>query len=142
MAVTAPTPGLHGREAEVSTLSQALDQAVSGRLAVVLVEGEAGIGKTRLVADTLANARGSGMQIAAGCAEELESSRPFGVIAQALGCTRSSSEPRRSAIAALVGSHGGSGHSPITVSSDPGPQFRAVDALTDLAEELAADRPW
>jgi hypothetical protein len=30
---------------------------------------------------------------------------------------------------------------PITVISDPVLQFRAVDAITDLAEELTADRP-
>jgi hypothetical protein len=43
-----------------------------------------------------------------------------------------------SAIAALPSTRGGDG-SPITVSSDPGLRFRAVDAITDLAEELAVD---
>jgi hypothetical protein len=46
---------------------------------------------------------------------------------------------RRPAIAALVAR--GGDHSPITVSSDPVLQFRAVDAITDLAEELTGDRP-
>jgi hypothetical protein len=35
----------------------------------------------------------------------------------------------------------GGDDSPITVSSDPVLQFRAVDAITDLAEELTVDRP-
>jgi hypothetical protein len=47
---------------------------------VVLAEGEAGIGKTRLLAETLTTARGRGMRVAAGRAGELESARPFGVI--------------------------------------------------------------
>jgi len=133
-------PGLHGRETELRVLEQALDRAASGRLAVVLAEGEAGIGKTRLLAQALTDARGRGMRVAAGRAEELESTRPFGVIAQALECAGPSADPQRSAIAALLSTRGGDG-SPITVSSDPGLQFRAVDAITDLAEELAVDRP-
>jgi tetratricopeptide (TPR) repeat protein len=141
MAATAPLPGLHGRQAEVSELGQALDQAASGRLAVVLIEGEAGIGKTRLLAEALETARGRGLQVAAGRAEELERSRPFGVIAGALGCARPAADPRRSAIAALLAAHGQGDHGPITVSSDPGLQFRAVDALADLAEELALQQP-
>jgi hypothetical protein len=127
MTATAPMPGLHGREAETGVLGRALDRAASGHLAVVLAEGEAGIGKTRLLAETLTQARGRGMSVAAGHAGELESARP-------------SADPRRSAIAALLSTRGG-GSSPITVSSDHGLRFRAVDAITDLAEELAVDRP-
>jgi len=58
------------------------------------------------------------------------------VIAEALECARPSADPRRSAIAARLSTRGGDGN-PITVSSDPGLRFRAVDAITDLAEELA-----
>lgn len=141
MAETAPIRGLYGREAEISRLSQALDRAASGHLAVVLIEGEPGIGKTRLLAEALDAARGRGLQAATACAEELERSRPFGVIAEALGCARSSADPQRAAIAELLAAHGQGDVGPITVSSDPGLQFRAVDALTDLAEELALRQP-
>ena len=75
MAATAPSRGLYGREAEISQLSQALDRAASGHLAVVLIEGEPGIGKTRLLAGTLGAARGRGLQAATACAEELERSQ-------------------------------------------------------------------
>jgi DNA-binding CsgD family transcriptional regulator len=141
MVATAPSRGLYGREAEISQLGEALDRAASGHLAVVLIEGEPGIGKTRLLAETLDAARGRGLQTATACAEELERSRPFGVIAEALGCVRSSADPQRAAIAALLTAHGHGDGGPITVSSDPGLQFRAVDALTDLAEELALRQP-
>ena len=140
MAATAPAAGIYGRQAEVSELSQALGRAASGRLAVVLIDGEAGIGKTRLLDEAVMNARRRGMQVASGRAEELERTRPFGLIADALGCARSAADPRRSAIAALLAGHGG-GDGPVTVSSDPGLQYRAVDALADLAEELALAGP-
>ena len=111
------------------------------RPAVVLIEGEAGIGKTRLLAGVLEDARGRGMQVAAGRAEELERTRPFGLVAAAFGCVRSSPDPRRAAIAALLATHGGGEGGPITVTSDPGLRFRAVDAFADLAEELALAGP-
>ena len=106
----------------------------------MLIEGEAGIGKTRLLAGVLEDARGRGMQVAAGRAEELERTRPFGLVAAAFGCVRSSPDPRRAAIAALLATRGGD-RGPITVTSDPGLRFRAVDAFADLAEELALAGP-
>jgi DNA-binding CsgD family transcriptional regulator len=137
----APVPRICGREAEIQALGEALDRVAAGEPAIVLVEGEAGIGKTCLLAEVLADARGRGMQVAAGRAEELESSRPFGVLAATLGCARSSPDPRRAAIAALLAAPAAGDQGPITVTSDPGLQFRVVDALTDLAEELALSGP-
>jgi predicted ATPase len=60
------------------------------------------------------------------------------------GCTRSAPDPRRAAIGELLarGDHGDfEGRGPVTVTSDPGLQFRVVDAFADLAEELALDGP-
>ena len=68
---------IRGREAEIAVLGDALERAQSGRRAVVLIEGEAGIGKTRLLDVALEDARRRGMQVAAGRAEELEGMRPF-----------------------------------------------------------------
>ena len=141
MGTLAPVPGIRGRAAEIAVLGDAVDRVVSGRPAVVLIEGEAGIGKTRLLAGVLEDARGRGMQVAAGRAEELERTRPFGLVAAVFGCVRSSPDPRRAAIAALLATHGGGERGPITVTSDPGLRFRAVDAFADLAEELALAGP-
>jgi len=107
----------------------------------VLVEGEAGIGKTRLLAQVLEDARGRGMQVAVGQAEELERTRPVGLLAAAFGCTRSSPDPRRAAIAGLLAAPAAGVEDPITVTSDPGLRFRVVDAFTDLVEELALAGP-
>ena len=116
----APALRLHGRAAEIAVLGEALDRVASGRPAVVLIEGEAGIGKTRLLDAALADARGRGMQVAAGRAGELERTRPFGLVAGAFGCVRSSTDPRRAAIAALLAAGGDRERDPITVTSDPG----------------------
>jgi predicted ATPase len=137
----APEPRLRGRDAEIGKLGEALDRAASGQLAIVLIEGEAGIGKSRLLAEVLAAGRGCGMQIATGRAGELERARPFGVAADALGCVRSSADPRRAAVAGLLAARGGAEQKPITVTSDPGLRFRVVDAFTDLTEELALAGP-
>jgi predicted ATPase len=72
MATQAPTPRLRGREVELQALGDAFDRVASGHLTAVIVEGEAGIGKTRLLADALDGARGRGLQVVAGRAQELK----------------------------------------------------------------------
>ena len=61
MSAVAPVPRICGREAEIQALGAALGRVAAGRPEIVLVEGEAGIGKTRLLAHALADARGRGM---------------------------------------------------------------------------------
>src|SRR5215472_2506072 len=141
MGALAPVGRICGREIEIQALSEALDRVAAGRAAIVLVEGEAGIGKTRLLAQALQDARGRGMQVAAGRAEDLEATRPFGVLAAAFGCARSSADPRRAAIAGLLAAPARGDQGAITVTSDPGLRFRVVDAFTDLVEELALAGP-
>lgn len=141
MSGKSPEPILRGRDDEVGRLASALDRAVAGRLSVVMIEGEAGIGKTRLLAHALQVARDRDCQVAAAKAEEMEHNRPFGVIAAALGCARGAVDGRRALIGDLISAHDGRDGAGLTVSSDPGLQFRVVDALCDLVESLALDRP-
>ena len=89
----------------------------------------------------LSQARRRGFRLATGRGAELEQTRPFGLVAQALDCVRSSPDPRRAGIARLQSTHGKAAQGPITVTSDPGLQFRAVDAFVDLVEELALSAP-
>ena len=96
MGTRAPAGRIRGREAEMRAICAALDDAASGRPAIVLVEGEAGIGKSPLLAEAYAAARERGLQIATGQAEELEQSRPFGIMAAVFGCARSAPTPRGS----------------------------------------------
>lgn len=134
-------PPLFGRDDETRLLADGLDRVASGRLAVVLLEGEAGIGKTRLLETALAAAATRGMPVVAGQARELEGSRPFGLLVDAFGITAGSPDPRRARIASLLATQADGERGPLTVTSDPGLQFRVVDALGDLIEELALSGP-
>ena len=60
MATRVSSPVLVGREEELRTLIAAWDAAAAGRPLTVLVGGEAGIGKSRLVAELTRHARKSG----------------------------------------------------------------------------------
>ena len=91
MATLAPSPRLRGREVELEALGDAFDQVALGHPAIVLVEGEAGIGKTRLLAEALGDARARGLEVVSGRAQELERTRPFGVLANT---SRAPARPR------------------------------------------------
>ncbi len=52
-----------GRDAERSTLVQHLDAAIDGQGSLVLVEGESGVGKTRLLAEVVEDALWRGMEV-------------------------------------------------------------------------------
>ena len=58
------SPELFGRAAELSSLGAALEDARAGQGRVVLVEGDAGLGKTRLVEYFISQA--SGIRVLAG----------------------------------------------------------------------------
>src|SRR4051812_50153656 len=70
------SPLFIGRDAELITLTSALDAAVAGTPAVVLLGGEAGVGKTRLVEEAAARARAAGARVLAGSCIELGGGGP------------------------------------------------------------------
>ncbi|HEY7201022.1 MAG TPA: AAA family ATPase, partial [Candidatus Dormibacteraeota bacterium] len=53
-------PPIRGRDPELATLGQALRDTAGGRGRIVVAEGEAGIGKTRLLQEAWTMARASG----------------------------------------------------------------------------------
>jgi DNA-binding CsgD family transcriptional regulator/tetratricopeptide (TPR) repeat protein len=62
------SPVLVGRDAEAAQLRAALEQAAAGRPAIVVVAGEAGVGKTRLVTEVAAEAAELGaVALSGGC---------------------------------------------------------------------------
>ncbi|QGH69679.1 AAA family ATPase [Pseudactinotalea sp. HY158] len=141
MAASSPPPTLRGRGAEMNHLGRALERVLTGQSVRVLIEGEGGIGKSRLLAETLTLARAQGFEVVTAKGDEVQQTRPFGVIADALGCVRTATDTRRRDIAELLTTHEHTDRGTITVSSDPGLQFRAVDALSDLVEALAVAGP-
>ena len=74
-----------GRAGELAELERALDAARAGEGATVLVEGEAGIGKTRLAAELARRARGAGFEVLLGRSIDLVGTElPYQPFAEAL----------------------------------------------------------
>jgi DNA-binding CsgD family transcriptional regulator len=65
------SPVLVGRAAEMAALEAALDTVRQGEAAAVLIGGEAGMGKSRLIAEFTAAARGAGVRVLTGACLEL-----------------------------------------------------------------------
>ena len=82
-SVPAPAPRLVGRSRELAELHAAYDALGPGG-GVVVVEGEAGIGKTRLVEDFLATLRTQGVRVLEGRAFQDESGLAYGPVCDAL----------------------------------------------------------
>lgn len=139
-----PTGGqalpLRGRDSDVVDLVRVLERAASGHLSLAVIEGEPGIGKSRLLAEVLQAGRIRSMEVRTARALELEQTRPFGVLVEALGCAPDANDPRRRAIAELLATRTGEA-GPITISSDASLRFQAVDAFVDLVESSALQRP-
>src|SRR5690349_10040381 len=66
-----------GRERELAVLCAHLAAAGRGEGRVVLVAGEAGIGKTRLLRELAGRARAAGWRVLGGAATETEGATPY-----------------------------------------------------------------
>jgi DNA-binding CsgD family transcriptional regulator/tetratricopeptide (TPR) repeat protein len=79
------SPELIGREAELETVARAFEQACAGQGRTLLIGGEAGIGKTRLLSAALDGARARGaVVLQGGCIGLAEGSLPFAPIVEAI----------------------------------------------------------
>ena len=130
------TDGLVGRDAELALAAAEVGRLSEGRATVLAFEGEAGIGKTRLVQSIVDDARSRGIAVFCGGAHPFERTRPFGVAAAALGLSPRSPDPRSAAIGALLA--GASSKAPGFVDDI---QYRVVEEIVDLVETACADRP-
>lgn len=142
-----------GRSTELSDLLLALSQGERGHGRLVLVEGEAGIGKTSLLREALLQAEAMGFRCLLGGAEELERHRPFGAIQAAVGIGRGSpganpadaEETAAEIVSLLAGDRKpAAGHPARAQVQTPGPPeagYRILDALIDYVEQLCAPGP-
>src|SRR5262252_2686501 len=76
---------LRGRETERAALEQLINATVDGAGGVAVVEGAAGIGKSRLLADAAQLAATARVQVIAGVADELDQVTPWAPMLRALG---------------------------------------------------------
>jgi DNA-binding CsgD family transcriptional regulator/tetratricopeptide (TPR) repeat protein len=83
-----------GRAAELDTVHRALRAARSGESACLLLSGEGGIGKSRLLGEAVAAARPLGLAVAAGRAPITEPA-PFSLVAEAVRGLLRDREPVR-----------------------------------------------
>ena len=126
-----------GREPELALAAAAVRRLGDGYSAALVVEGEAGIGKTRFVQSIIDDARTHDIAVFSGQAHPFERSRPFGVVAAALDLDRRSGDRSRAALGALLaGRRSRAGGGPAG-----GPQFQVVEEIVDLVESSCAERP-
>jgi DNA-binding CsgD family transcriptional regulator/tetratricopeptide (TPR) repeat protein len=78
------SPAFVGRESELSTLADACERARGGTPGAVLVGGEAGGGKTRLVGEFTARLHGDVLVLAGGCLELSTAGFPYAPFTAAL----------------------------------------------------------
>lgn len=76
---------LVGREQEMAQMQDALDKALAGEGALLMMEGEAGVGKTRLAVALLQNAADAGATVISATCQAIERQLPFAVLADVLG---------------------------------------------------------
>ncbi|MCZ7528841.1 MAG: AAA family ATPase [Acidimicrobiia bacterium] len=110
-----------GREAELEQIDRVIDDLVEGTGRALVLEGEAGIGKTHLVNAVGARARARGVTVVVAGFEELERTRP-GTVLFGLG-------------RALGIESGSSGY-----QADTTP-FRLIDSVVDAIAEAATSTP-
>jgi DNA-binding SARP family transcriptional activator len=140
---SAPAPFV-GRDAELAVLGAAWDHAAGGARHVVVVTGEAGIGKTRLATEAARRVSAQGGLVLFGRCDE-EAIVPYQPIVEALDGYVAATpadelpamdEPARAELAAVLPSldrpRAGGG---------PDGRARLFDAVTTLVASAAADRP-
>ena len=139
---------LVGRAAELAAVTRAVDGAAGGEGRMLTIVGEAGIGKSALLAAAAERARAAGMLVLAGRAAEHERDVPFGAIVDALDDHVATLHPRRieelapelAAILPAVAAHA-DGDAAVVVPTTAAERFRYHRALRALLEQLGRERP-
>jgi predicted ATPase len=144
--VTTPVP-LIGRAAELARLAAAVDRAGSGRGCAVLIAGEPGVGKSRLVTEALAVAARRGFTILTGSAYPTYGDLAYAPFLAALGPYLDGLDSARAdalvrGLPDLGRLFSGLRTEPPRDLGDPGlERARLLDAVARLLVRMAADRP-
>jgi predicted ATPase len=150
MGRTLVSPVFVGRDAELAALTAALDAAVAGEPTVVLLGGEAGVGKTRLVEEAAGRANDAGARVLAGsCIEMGGEGLPFGPLAHVFRSLMRDTSPEeldafvgpaRSELARVLPDLDPDS-APSAAPLGEGGTARLLELVVGVIERLAADRP-
>ncbi|HEX8104708.1 MAG TPA: AAA family ATPase, partial [Solirubrobacteraceae bacterium] len=139
-------PELVERDRELRQLGALLAEAAAGEGRVALIEGPAGVGKTRLLAEARRRAARADTVVLYARAGEVERDFPFGVVRQLLEEPLADPERRRALLsgaaapaAAVFGAMGDEDAADAGGAADAG--FAVLHGLFWVALNLAADRP-
>ena len=124
---------LLGRSAELGILERAARQALSGSFSLLLIEAEAGLGKTRLL-DEFATSL-VGVRVGRASCSELESHLPYVPLGAALRDALTGAELSKHDRAAL------NKIMPELASSSASEEFAEIDVLEALVEVIAEHSP-
>lgn len=131
---------LVGRDAELTSAVEQVQAVARGAASTLLVQGEAGIGKSRLLQSVAALADQAGMSVLRGAAHPFDGARPFGAVAQALDLSIRSTDARRAAVGRVLTGGGedarARGAAPIADA-----RYRVVDEILDILETECARAP-
>ncbi|HEX2086311.1 MAG TPA: AAA family ATPase [Solirubrobacteraceae bacterium] len=127
------SPAFRGRAGERMALGRLLESARAGRSAVLVIRGEAGVGKTALLQHCIREAAGCRIARIAGVESEME--LPFAALHQLcapmLDRRDALPEPQRAALAVALG----------LSSGDPPDRFLVALAALTLLAEVASEQP-
>jgi DNA-binding SARP family transcriptional activator/DNA-binding CsgD family transcriptional regulator len=132
------------RENEVTLLGMLLGDAVAGEGRVALIEGPAGIGKTRLLAEARVQGPVYGMSVLSARGSELEREFPFGVARQLFEAALGDAERRERLFSGAAAPARAIFESPGDAPGADGPgdaSFAALHALFWLAVNTTAEGP-
>ena len=149
MATRLVSPITIGRRTELDAALGVLDAAVAGSVTHLLITGEAGVGKTRLVGELAVAATARGVRVLRGsCASVGDQGLPYGPIVEILAEVARGTEPDE--LLALVGTSGPD-LARLVPALDPSSsaahvqreflQARLLDALAGLLRRLSESAP-
>jgi DNA-binding CsgD family transcriptional regulator/tetratricopeptide (TPR) repeat protein len=134
------SPELIGRQSELATLEAAFQGATAGTPAVMLVAGESGVGKSRLVAELSARVANQGALVLTGeCVELSEGEIPFAPVVSAL--RRFAKDDDEGIVDGVFGTWTGTLMGPDSLALGSTGQARLFELLLGVFEQLAAKQP-